>query len=524
MTPTIPSPASLGLPYTEWRADQYEVIQEALAAPEKVILLDAPTGRGKSGIAVGAVSIHAQRDPEVWYYDEDGPVMRRWGSLIATKTIQLQEQYLRDFPHLGLMKGRSNFGCRQGHDNAAVAPCVDGAPCDFMQGGCDYYDARFTANSNHSLAINWDYLSAAARNVHKSSPLYQRQLIIGDEAHLADDSLRSAASVTVSPFHASYLAQRIGVYTPKGIDLEDWANWAQEVIEGTEDDVRQSKKHVADPRAYKPFKWAVSSYRLSVSLSDLLSSPDHVIVKRDDRGTHFEPVLAGNAFRRLTKQFDKIILMSATLPGPDLTAKLLGLDESDYKLIRMSSTFDPNRRPLYYRPAVRVGAKMTEDDKRVLIQAMDRQISQWGDFKGIIHCHSYALAESIRKYSTQLSRFIFHGSRELPNAIEAFRRAGAGTYLVSPVAHSGVDERDVQGQIILKLPFPYLGDEVVKARKEIIPETYDQATVATLIQSYGRAMRSEDDYGETVILDANWKHWYPRVRNLFPEWVREAIR
>ena len=54
---------------------------------------------------------------------------------------------------------------------------------------------------------------------------------------------------------------------------------------------------------------------------------------------------------------------------------------------------------------------------------------------------------------------------------------------------------------------------------------YQTYTVRLLLQMYGRAMRSKDDWGHVYVIDAHYDHWF-RTRNinrLLPPYIQEAI-
>jgi Rad3-related DNA helicase len=56
-------------------------------------------------------------------------------------------------------------------------------------------------------------------------------------------------------------------------------------------------------------------------------------------------------------------------------------------------------------------------------------------------------------------------------------------------------------QIIVKMPYAYLGDPVIKRRMEIYEGYYNMLTALTLTQAYGRSVRSQEDHCHTYILD-----------------------
>jgi ATP-dependent DNA helicase DinG len=82
-------------PFTSQRHNQTTVLNQICAAfnsDYKYIILEAPTGFGKSPVAIAVA-------------------MTLGSSYICTSTKDLQTQYARDFPHLKVAKGKSNFPC-----------------------------------------------------------------------------------------------------------------------------------------------------------------------------------------------------------------------------------------------------------------------------------------------------------------------------------------------------------------------------------------------------------------------------
>ena len=82
-------------PFLNIRDRQHNVLHEtavALASGYKFILLEAPTGFGKSPVAVAIA-------------------LTLGSSYICTATKDLQAQYSRDFPYIKVAKGKNNFIC-----------------------------------------------------------------------------------------------------------------------------------------------------------------------------------------------------------------------------------------------------------------------------------------------------------------------------------------------------------------------------------------------------------------------------
>jgi hypothetical protein len=82
-------------PFPQFRERQATVLDEmdsAFSSGYKYIILEAPTGFGKSPVAMAAA-------------------LALGSSFICTSTKDLQSQYTRDFPFVRAAKGKSNFLC-----------------------------------------------------------------------------------------------------------------------------------------------------------------------------------------------------------------------------------------------------------------------------------------------------------------------------------------------------------------------------------------------------------------------------
>ena len=79
-------------------------------------------------------------------------------------------------------------------------------------------------------------------------------------------------------------------------------------------------------------------------------------------------------------------------------------------------------------------------------------------------------------------------------------------------------------QIIVKVPYPDLSDMRVKVKMEKDRRWYDWQTALRLVQTYGRSVRSKEDYADTYILDSQFIPFMRRHPTLFPKWFTEALR
>jgi len=127
------------------------------------------------------------------------------------------------------------------------------------------------------------------------------------------------------------------------------------------------------------------------------------------------------------------------------------------------------------------------------------------------------------------------------DALERHLASPEPTVLLTPSMTEGIDlvGDAARWQAICKIPWPYLGDPQVKARRERDPDwyawrtcltvvqaygrSYAWRTCLTVVQAYGRSVRSEDDHAVTYLLDADFPKFLKRERERLPEWFVEAI-
>jgi len=84
-------PTDVRLPFPAWRSGQESLLQRLVLSEKRIILLEAPTGSGKSAVAAS---------------------VQHWLGLPAiflTSTKALQDQYASQIPGMRPAKGRDNF-------------------------------------------------------------------------------------------------------------------------------------------------------------------------------------------------------------------------------------------------------------------------------------------------------------------------------------------------------------------------------------------------------------------------------
>jgi ATP-dependent DNA helicase DinG len=192
----------------------------------------------------------------------------------------------------------------------------------------------------------------------------------------------------------------------------------------------------------------------------------------------------------------------------------------------MDTPFNVKRRPIYY---IKVG-KMTFNDKeetfKKQIEYIDKILKRNKDKKGIIHTANYEISNWLKEHYGEKYRLLFHDSEDRNEILNKHLMSPEPTVLVSPSMMNGVDLKDdlSRFQIIMKIPYPNIKSKKIKKRQKDNKEWYQWKTVVDLIQSYGRSVRSAEDWAETYILDESLSNIMKFNYKYLPRYFTDAIK
>jgi Rad3-related DNA helicase len=221
--------------------------------------------------------------------------------------------------------------------------------------------------------------------------------------------------------------------------------------------------------------------------------------------------------------------MSAYPGSKKIYCRSLGLDPSNVAWLNLNSTFPVSNREIFM---TLIGSMSKRNRDQTLPELLDftvKIMDSYPDTKGIIHCNSYDLGNIIYdklQGTVHGSRLIYPRTAEERETLFARHRlAKHGTVIISPSMTEGFDfaEDLARWQIIAKVPFPYLGDRQVAAKKELSADWYDLQAVMSIIQACGRIVRSDTDVGHTYILDSDFINLWERHQDMFPRWWTDAV-
>lgn len=472
----------------------------------RIVALSAPTGFGKSPAYIGYALLSGQP------------------TCIVTNSRGLQDQLMRDFACIGLVdiRGRSNYQCEAREDYT----CQEGyaAQCPYKGSvGCPASQAEMRAASSCLVVTNYDKWIASRRFGNGLSHFTQ---VIFDEGHDAPDAVAKAMQVTLTDNEITNILQ---VDYPRGADLfgcwKIWAPFAREVAEDLIRDQQHKISCAPSPKA----SWIKELYHLKSLLRKICiistARPDDWIVEEySTTGFQFDPIRPSRyAESTLLLHTPKIVIVSATLRPK--TMCMLGVGKINYDFYEFASDFNPKRCPIYWVPTMRVDSRAA--DLSQLWVRLDQIVSRRQDRKGIIHTISYARQQDVLKKS-RFARNMLVNSKGIPatSMVEIFKASKPGTILVSPSVATGYDfpGNTCEWQFICKIPFPDGRTKINKARSAADPEYGAYYAMQSLVQSFGRGMRSKEDQCEGFICDDHLSWFLPRFRHLAPDSFHRLFR
>lgn len=521
-------------PFDYPRLGQFDLIQDindAIQQGYKYIILEAGTGTGKSVVATTLAKIYGS-------------------AYILTMTKQLQEQYKKEF-EFPLVKGRGNFGCL--HDNfdstcdmgtckttpssskfscpygVSKNPVLDaelafddsfgGAVFFQSQNHCNYWQQKANAINSSITLMNYDYAILELNYVKHFGP---RSLLILDEAHNIENKLMKTMEVNLFNRRIEKdINKTLSPQILKDGQLKDWILEIEAIKESYDDaDIKNFPINKADR-----FRSTISKLKkLKINLE---SEPNNWVIDSNNEGVSFKPLKVHHyAKDNLLKYGDVCIFLSATVLSHKMFSKWLGLDPNEVYHIKVDSPFDPEKRPIALTLAGKMSKNRIKKTAPKTIPILQDILEKHKNDKGLIHTNSYKCQKYINE-NLNNSRLISHSSFNRESVLKHFEEDENPLVLVSPSMSEGVDlpYDKCRFQVIYKIPFPFLGDKQVFMRQKRDKRWYAYKTVMTLMQTYGRGMRAEDDYCYTYILDSDVNLLFksPLYRSLVPNFFKEAI-
>jgi len=536
-------------PFMKIRDEQRTAIEFALntfSSGKRFVVCEMGTGTGKSATGV-TVARYMAANPHQF---PSHPDSQKSGAYVLTTQKILQEQYIKDFgpaSTLGVLrsiKSSTNYTCSFYSDQSCGESrrilskfAKNLASTEFFKcckTNCQYsVDKQEFIDSQLSIT-NFSYFLAETMYVGKLEP---RQLLVIDECHNIESELGKFVELTFSERFARDVL-KCKLPTLSGDEekrMKQVGEWAANVykpalekhIKGVEKALRNcinigasfkdlGRQHdLLDKHICKVNRFAGV---IGTNTDDWIMNVIEPQTKRAGRKFEFKPLdVSSYSHDALYRFGGNVLMMSATIVDKDVFCRSIGIDPNDVAFISIPSPFSVENRPIHYLRVGKMSMKNIDSTLPKMAEVVGMIIDKHANDKGIIHCTSFKVAQYIRDH-VKSKRLLIHDSDNRDAVLNEHVTCKAPTVLLSPSMMEGVDLADDASrfQIICKIPFPYLGDQVVRKRKNRNPRWYSFQTAKSVIQSLGRSIRNVDDHAVSYILDEDWEYFYERNKEMFP--------
>lgn len=505
-----------------------DFVKSSVKDKKKFMLIDAPTGVGKS---------YAAMMISEWYTREVAPK----GKVdILTNSKLLQDQYVKDFKFLANLKGKDNYWCRTNQMSCGEASILNKATNKSCQ-ACSHKIAQSHFVRNEVSLTNFHLMTAYS--MYSPEILGDRgaNLLIVDEAHGFEETFCDFISSTFS--ERSLKALDIWEYWMEK-DLEKIQNITElaEYVSKTIIPMMSSKiaSNIDEAKETRGKKKKLDLVKKADHLDKSMCKYNRFINDRESHSTNwsFEKDLDANGKIRLLvepiwgnqyldetfwQQYDHVIFMSGTILDQELFSFLMGYDVENSSYLALPCPFDAEKRPIIYLKFGKMSYYQKEESFKRAVPIINKILEKNSANKGIIHSGNYEFSRRIES-SIKNPRLIVHESKTREESLSLHIRSEQETVIVSPSMINGIDLKDdlSRFQVILKVPFPNLISKKIKKRLETNSEWYSWKTLVDILQAYGRSIRNDQDWAETYILD----ECFDQVLNnqSLPQYFKEALK
>jgi Rad3-related DNA helicase len=528
-------------PYSKVRNEQDISINFVLDAfkDKKYVILELGTGCGKS-----AIGLTVSRYLAELYTANEAYGM---GSYILTTQKVLQEQYIHDFgpPNGSLIsiKSATNFQCEFYKENTCSESLrlvknehKGSAFWNKCMIDCCYKKEKKKFLDSSESTTNYSYFLAETMYGGKITP---RDLLVLDEAHNCEAELSKFIEVVISEKFSKDVLKLTWPETENATEVITWLHDSYEPTLTTH--IKRVEKLIEKLNLndkIKEFKAIVSQIEMLDKhvcklrrFLDMWSDDNWILnlIKAEGKSMRkfeFKPVDVGPYSSELLFKFGKkVLMMSATIVNKDVFCSTLGLDPNEVAFLSMDSPFPIENRPIIYAPVGNMAQATIDESLPKMVEMIKFILEQHKGQKGIIHTHTFKIANYI-KQNIRSNRLIIHDNLNREEMIQKHMNSSKATVIISPSLAEGIDLKDdlSRFQIICKIPYPYLGDKLVKKRMSKNKLWYSFQTAKTIVQSAGRSVRNENDHAVTYILDGNWENFFRQNVLMFPESFKKAIK
>lgn len=540
--------------YRKYQKDTVVNMVYSLLSDKDNYILTAPTGSGKSIIAVCVAGILSS------YFNLKG--------FIVVSDLSLLEQYetyIRShFPSWGIMKGQQNYICIKNMMTFKMGECKllgSKSYSDIYSNfecskDCEYLIEREHAIMSDVVLSTYSFFLiyknfTGQNNEH---PFDQNDFVIFDEAHKINDIVQRHFSPKISnndTVHFELIYDMLGSLSMKYRDNIDSIRNKLKASEDKSEIFSLMSEYSGELTAMKysiesVFKNEKLDLKLAKSLDWLSENSTRfneyceaikkcgvgcIIKNQNDAESVIMFNCSDESYLMESRVLSKCkykVFMSATLGDHEIYSKEINVSDK-YVASTIPNTFDYSMSPIFY---IGDGYKMSYREKNESIVSLapmvDTIFDMYHNKRGIVQTGNYELSKKVYELLEDKNKkrvVLYENSTEKIKALDRYKYSD-DLVLIGPTLIEGIslDDDLCRFQIILKVPYASLSDKFVLEKMRISGDWYKQKAVISILQGVGRGIRNDSDWCVTFVLDGCFGDLINRNTNMFSNEFIERLK
>lgn len=490
---------------------------------KRFIIVQASTGTGKSFIAATAAQ----------YFNKE---YNNSKSYIVTPQIILQRQYQKQFPMYANISSRNNYSCQifkeSNCGDMKWLHLLNSIPrCQY----CLYQKEKKNFVDNKVSITNTSFFMSNI--LYNQDIIKKRSLLIIDQCHNLEQQIIKMKGITAqyNTLHSTYAFKEQDWIKPNQQPLtwiiqklypflDSKCNQLSTALQTGGRSVQLTKQKIIElSRKYDYIKKLMQQIDTTLQNFD----PDRWVIQNNAQSKQLiiSPVFASDFSQQMMfRKGEKILLMSGTILNKQSFCRNLGIKSEECLFLSLDSPFPIENRKIYILGSGSMSKVNMPKSMPKVIQDINKIMKIHEEDRGIIHVSSHYIAKQIFQ-KVKSNRLLIIDQFQSRDQMLDYHSECTNTVLLSPSMMQGVDlKQDLSRfQIIAKVPYPNLASKYISTKKQLVKEWYSYQTVKSIVQAYGRSIRSQQDFAVTYILDSDILNLLKYNKTLIPKYFMQAI-
>ena len=297
--------------------------KEYIPSSKKFCVIEAPTGSGKS-----LLSFKLWKSLENYYN-------KKLYLKLVTSTIQLQNQYKKDFPEVNNCFGKENYICRKNKSTCGEGALLNKAnkttcpECPYQQHVLSWSKGTPSVSNAHfimGMSMYTEYLEENA------------DVLIIDEAHLFEQVVLQYISTSITqriidyvgyPYSIENMMEKIEDFSEfANFIIKDFKPFLVSELEYLKNLIDENSAEVAEVKKYYNLDQLLC--KINRFLGDQENWKNNWIFEKTQEGLQCSPIFVEDlADKYIYSKFKHVIFLSGTIRDISIFSKLGGIDKND---------------------------------------------------------------------------------------------------------------------------------------------------------------------------------------------------